>query len=140
MSKGQSVRLRPIPIWLTSEVHAMRPIRTLIAAAVIFCPLAGAAMAVDTVGADAFLPVKQAAPDPEGASSICRGYDWACVSGGLSPAEADVLKVAAQVNRAANPQSARSATNARLSWRNAGPSQRHAAVIVKMMRFARNSS
>ena len=80
----------------------MRPIRTLIAAAATFCTFAGAALAIDAAGADAFLPVKQAAPAPEGASSICQAYDWACASGALSPAGADVLKVAAKVNSAAN--------------------------------------
>lgn len=80
----------------------MRPIRTLIAAAAAVMALSGAALAIDGAGSAAFLPVKQAAPAPEGASGLCRSYDWACASGAMAPAGADVLKLAAKVNSAAN--------------------------------------
>lgn len=80
----------------------MRPVRLLIATAAAICAFAGAAMAIDGAGPDAFLPVKQAAPAPAGASAICHAYDWACASGVMTPAGADVLKVAAKVNSAAN--------------------------------------
>ncbi len=80
----------------------MRPFRTLIVAAAILMAFAGSALAIDGAGNDAFLPVKRAAPAPTGASVICRVYDWACASGAMTPAGADVLKVAAKVNMAAN--------------------------------------
>lgn len=80
----------------------MRPIRTLIAAALAVMSLSGAALAIDGAGGGAFLPVKQAAPAPEGAASLCRAYDWACAMGNRSAAGAEVLKLAAKVNSAAN--------------------------------------
>jgi len=49
------------------------------------------------------LPLKRAAAAPEGATSLCRTYDWACAGAtNAAPAGADVVKLAAQVNRAAN--------------------------------------
>lgn len=80
----------------------MRPFRTLIAAALAVMAFAGTAFAIDGGGEGAFLPVKQAAPAPAGASTICDAYDWACASGAMTSAGADVLQVAAKVNMAAN--------------------------------------
>ncbi|PLL11161.1 hypothetical protein C0V75_17940 [Tabrizicola sp. TH137] len=80
----------------------MRPILTLIAAAATLLSFTGPALAIEAVGKDAFLPVQQAAPAPPGAAGLCRDYDWACARGPLTPAGADVLKIAAQVNSAAN--------------------------------------
>lgn len=80
----------------------MRPIRTLIAAAAAFLTFAGAALAIDAAGHDAFLPVKKPAPAPAGATSLCKSYAWACASGAITPAGADVLQLAAQLNTAAN--------------------------------------
>lgn len=80
----------------------MRPFRTLIAAAAILMAFAGSAFAIDGARSGDFLPVKRAAPAPTGASAICSAYDWACASGAMTPAGAEVLKIAAKVNMAAN--------------------------------------
>lgn len=81
----------------------MRPIRTLIAALAATMALAGGAMAMDAGQSNAFLPVKKAASAPAGAAAICRTYDWACAGAtNAAPAGADVLKLAGQINRAAN--------------------------------------
>lgn len=80
----------------------MRPIRRFAAAALAVLSLAGAAQALDATGA-AFLPVQGASSAPAGAAAICRTYDWACAGATNHAAVgAEVLKVAAAVNRAAN--------------------------------------
>lgn len=85
------------------EEMTMRPMKTLFAALAAMIALSGGAMAMDAGQSDAFLPVRKAATAPAGASALCRTYDWAC-AGKTSAAAvgADVLKVAAQINRAAN--------------------------------------
>jgi predicted transglutaminase-like cysteine proteinase len=81
----------------------MRPVQTLIAALATLLSLAGAAAAVDGRGEAGFLPLKKAAAAPEGAASLCRTYDWACAGAtNAAPVGADMVKLAAQVNRAAN--------------------------------------
>ena len=80
----------------------MRPIRSLIAATICVLAFSGSALAIDGAGHDAFLPAKGAASAPPGASVICHAYDWACATGALGAAGADVLQIAVKVNSAAN--------------------------------------
>lgn len=81
----------------------MRRFKTLIAAFATLVSLAGAAAAIDGTPNAGFLPIKRAAAAPEGATALCRTYDWACAGAtNDAPAGADVVKLAAQVNRAAN--------------------------------------
>lgn len=78
-----------------------RPLAPVLAALI---GLSGAAQAMDADPAGAFLPVKAAAPAPEGAAALCTAYDWVCAEGGdqAAAAGADALAVARVVNGAAN--------------------------------------
>lgn len=80
----------------------MRPIRTLIAAFATVLSLAGTALAIDAPKLGDFLPSVKVAPAPPGAVALCRQYDWACASGPIAPAGAEVLKIAGKINSAAN--------------------------------------
>lgn len=81
----------------------MRPIRPMIAALAAVLSLGGAAMAMDAGTSGAFLPVKKSVAAPAGAAALCRTYDWACAGANNGAAAgADVLKIAGQINRAAN--------------------------------------
>lgn len=80
----------------------MRPFWTALSALCLMLPLAAPASAMNA-GLPAFLPVKQAAPAPAGASRLCRTYRWACATGGDAVASGGaVMDLVAQVNRAAN--------------------------------------
>lgn len=80
----------------------MRPIRLAAALVLAVGTMGGAAWALDATGA-AFLPVQGASTAPAGAASICATYDWACAGAThAAPVGADVLKLAAKINRSAN--------------------------------------
>lgn len=80
----------------------MHPVRSALFAllGLFLAPQGG--FAIDANPAVAFLPVKRAAPAPDGAVGLCETIDWACAPGNGRAAGAAVLAEAAAVNRAAN--------------------------------------
>ena len=80
----------------------MRPVRSVLFALLAMLAATQGGLAIDADPAIAFLPVKRAAPAPDGAVGLCEAIDWACAPGNGRAAGAEVLARAVEVNRAAN--------------------------------------
>lgn len=81
----------------------MRRFRILMSAIATLMALSSAAAALDGTRDAGFLPLKRSVAAPEGASALCQTYAWACAGAtNHAPAGADVVKLATQINRAAN--------------------------------------